>query len=131
VIVLDENIVEDEAILLRDSLAGVRQIGVDIGRKGMQDDEVIPFLHSLKRVTFITRDRRFFTRDSPHSNYCLLVLAVEQYEVALIAKRTLKHPDFDTAQKRMGAIIHAAQSGLRVRRLNQAGEISIAWLKLV
>ena len=130
-IVLDENIVDDEAHLLRAGLAGVRQIGVDVGHKGMQDDEIIPFLHTLKRATFITRDLRFYSRDVPHPNYCLLVLAVEQYEVAIFARQLLKHPDFDTAQKRMGTIVQAGHSGLRVRRMNQSGETLIPWLRLV
>ncbi len=130
-IVLDENIVEDEAQLLRAWRISFRQIGQNIGRAGMKDEEIIPFLHSLKRVTFITRDLRFYSRETPHSNHCLLVLAVEQQEVASFARRFLKHSDFNTTQKRMGTIIQANQNGLRVRRLNQPSDTVVPWLRLV
>ena len=130
-IVLDENIVASQMRLFHEWHISVHKVGYDIGRAGMQDDEIIPFLHSLKRVTFITRDLRFYARETPHSNHCLVVLSVAQQEVASFTRRFLKHPDFDTAQKRMGAIVQANQNGLRVRRLNQAGETALPWLKLV
>jgi hypothetical protein len=31
-------------------------LGVDVGRKGMQDEEIIPFWHTLRDTTFFTRD---------------------------------------------------------------------------
>ena len=130
-IVLDENIVNSQARLLGSWHISLRHIGRNFGRQGMQDDEIIPFLHQLPRVTFVTRDLRFFSRDVPHSEYCLLVLAVEQQEVANFTRRFLKHPDFDSAQKRMGSIVQASHSGLRVRLMNQADESAFPWLKLV
>lgn len=97
----------------------------------MQDDEIIPFLHNLRQVTFVTRDLRFYSRDAPHPDYCLLILAVELHEAANFTRRFLRHPDFDSAQKRMGSIVQASHTGLRIRRRNQPGETSQPWLKLV
>lgn len=42
--VLDENIVESQRQLLRSWRIRVRQIGHEIGRAGMQDEEIVPFL---------------------------------------------------------------------------------------
>jgi hypothetical protein len=42
--ILDENINESQRQLLRSWRIRVRQIGVDSSRKGIQDDEIIPFL---------------------------------------------------------------------------------------
>ena len=38
-----------------------RQIGVELGHKGMQDEEVIPFLLTLRRPTLFTRDLGLYT----------------------------------------------------------------------
>ena len=100
-IVLDENIVNSQARLLGSWHISLRHIGRNFGRQGMQDDEIIPFLHQLRRVTFVTRDLRFFSRDVPHSEYCLLVLAVEQQEVANFTRRFLK-----TSRFRFGTKAH-------------------------
>ncbi len=44
-----------------------RQIGSEIGRKGMQDDEIIVLLRRLGKSTFFTRDLRFYDRKLCHS----------------------------------------------------------------
>ena len=43
--ILDENIIASQRQRLRSWRIPVRQIGVDIGRKGFQDEEIVPFLH--------------------------------------------------------------------------------------
>ena len=58
--VLDENIPEDQRQLLRGWRVRTRQIGHDVGRKGMKDEEIIPFLHRLGSLTFLTRDLGFY-----------------------------------------------------------------------
>ena len=57
--VLDENIVESQRQLLRSWRVRVQQIGHDVGRAGMQDEQIIPFLRRTRRVTFFTRDLGF------------------------------------------------------------------------
>jgi len=50
--ILDEQILENQRQLLKSWRISVRQIGYDIGRKGMKDHEIIPFLLQLRRTTF-------------------------------------------------------------------------------
>jgi hypothetical protein len=56
---LDENIPRSQRLLLVSWGIHVKRIGVDIGRKGLQDEEIIPLLHSLRQPTFMTRDEDF------------------------------------------------------------------------
>ncbi len=51
---VDEQIVESQRQLLKSWGIPAKHIGHDIGRKGMKDYEIIPFLHRLRRVTFFT-----------------------------------------------------------------------------
>ncbi len=55
----DENIIASQRQRVRHWRIPVRQIGVDIARKGLQDEEILPFLRQLRRPTFFTRDRGF------------------------------------------------------------------------
>jgi hypothetical protein len=125
-IVLDENIVESQVQLLRAWRIAPRQIGQEVGRQGMKDDEVIPLLHSLRQPTFFPRDLRFYERDAPHANYCLVVLAVGQHEVASFVRRFLRHPNFDTHAKRLSKSLFVTHLGLKVRSLHRE-EVQMKW----
>jgi hypothetical protein len=57
--ILDENIPEDQRSQLLTWGISIHQIGVDVGRKGMKDEEIIPFLHTLRDTTFFSRDLGF------------------------------------------------------------------------
>lgn len=72
--ILDENIPEGQRHLLRSWRVQAKQIGHDIGRQGMKDEEIIPFLHQLHHTTFFTRDAGFYYRQLSHANYCLVIL---------------------------------------------------------
>ena len=61
--ILDENVREDQRSLLQAWGIPVQQIGSDIGRKGMQDEEIIPFMHELRDTTFFTRDLGLYDRN--------------------------------------------------------------------
>ena len=52
------------------------QIGVDIGRKGLDDEDIIPLLHRLNRPTFFTLDVDFWDRNLRHEGYCLAYLDI-------------------------------------------------------
>jgi hypothetical protein len=56
---LDENIPEHQRQLLRGWHVAVRQIGVDVGDKGLSDDAILVLLPQLSRPTFFTRDTDF------------------------------------------------------------------------
>ena len=125
--VLDENILESQRQLLRSWRIPVRQIGHDLGRKGMADDEVIPFLLTLPRPTLFTRDLGFYDRSNCHARYCLVCLAVGQYEVAHFVRRVLRHRAFDTQAKRLGAVIWVMDTGLVVWQSGLEDERRLPW----
>lgn len=58
-IILDEHIPPSQRQRLRNWRIRARQIGYDITRKGIQDEDIIPFLRSLRRPTFVTLDGGF------------------------------------------------------------------------
>ncbi len=125
--VLDENILESQRLLLRSRRITVRQIGLDLGRKGMSDEQILPFLMTLSQPTLFTRDLGFGSRQFCHARYCLVILTVGQYEVAHFARRFLRHPLFDSQAKRMGAVIRVMPTGLGVWRLHAEKELRVAW----
>jgi hypothetical protein len=125
--VLDENILESQRQTLQSWRIRVRQIGKDIGRKGIRDDALIPFLLDQRRPTFFTRDLGFYDRKLCHARYCLVCLAVGPYEAAVFVRRLLRHPEFNTQAKRMGAVIRASSAGLQVWRFHTEQEIHLPW----
>ncbi len=125
--ILDENIVDDQRLLLRSWGIAIRHIGHDIGQKGMDDEEIIPFLHQSRRPTFFTRDVDFYERNLRHARYCLVYLAVKQEEVAKFVRRLLSHREFDTQSKRMGAVIRVSHIGISVWRPHADKEIDMSW----
>jgi hypothetical protein len=52
VIVLDENIIDGQRLLLEVSKFAARQVGLDVGRKGLKDDEIVVLLRRLREPTF-------------------------------------------------------------------------------
>ena len=125
--VLDENIIKDQRQLLRSWRIPVRQIGYNIGRRGLQDEEIIPFLLRLHRPTLFTRDLGFYQRGLCHQQYCLVCLAVEKYEAAIFIRRVLRHRAFDTQAKRLGTVIRTSHTGLTVWRLHAEAETFFRW----
>jgi hypothetical protein len=125
--ILDENIPKNQRELLTSWHVAIRQIGYDVGRKGIQDDEIIPLLHQLRRPSFFTRDSDFFDRRLCHQRYCLVYMDVDKYEAALFVRRVLRHPEFDTQVKRMGAVIRVSHRGLAVYRLRTGGLVFLDW----
>ena len=125
--ILDENIPKHQRQLLEGWRIRVRQIGFNIGRRGMQDEEIIPFLHQLRRSTFFTRDEDFYERELCHARYGLVYLAVEKYEAAAFVRRLLNHSEFGTQTQRTGAVIRVSSAGLSYWRLHASQEI-IQWI---
>jgi hypothetical protein len=122
--VLDENIFASQRAYLRRRRLSVRQIGVDLGRKGMTDEEILPLLHRLRRPTFFTRDSDFCRRELCHERYCLVWLHVSPLEVAEYALRLLRHPECNTQAKRMGCVIGVSPTGISVwRRAGQKADL--------
>ena len=127
-ILLDENIPEDQCQLLRSWRIRFRQIGQDVGRQGMNDEQhILPLLRESGRPTFFSRDLGFFDKGWCHKHYALICLAVSQNEVARFVRRLLRHPAFNTKAKRMGTVIRIGPVDLRVWRVHAHEEEIVEW----
>lgn len=102
-IIIDENFPDSQRQLLKAWRIGVRQVGFEVGRDGMKDDEIIPLLLQLQDPTLFTLDAGFFKPKLRHARYSLIFIDVTQYEAATFIRRTLKHKEFDTKAKRLGS----------------------------
>ena len=110
--VLDENVTQDQADLLRQWGIRVRSISRDFRCQGMHDDNIVPFLVRLKQPTLLTRDGDFFERRLVHSRYCLAWFEVDASETAFFIRRFLSHPRFRTNAQRLGKVICIAPRGI-------------------
>jgi len=124
---LDENFPVDQAVVLREWRIQCRQIGRDLSRFGVQDPEIIPLLHRLKRVTLFTQDQDFFKRRLCHPAYCLVWLDVKPGEAAFYVRRFLRHPEVDSRTKRMGIVARVSVQGLWCWRHKGTGKAFLAW----
>ncbi len=125
--ILDENILEGQRRLLQKWGIPFRQIGIEIGQKGMDDGEIIRLLGNLRYPTLFAVDYHFYKRDLCHARYCLVQLDVAQPEAAHFIRRVLHHPDFNTHAKRMGVVVRASQMGLMAWRRNGEHEAHYNW----
>ena len=126
-IILDENFPESQRQLLKAWRVPVRQIGVEISRKGIQDDEIIPLLLRGRRSTLFTLDNDFYLRRLCHARYCLVCVDVAQYEAAAFVRRLLRHKDFDTETKRVAAVVRLSHAGVFLWRLHAEKEERLTW----
>ena len=125
-IVLDENILDGQRLMLEGWKIAARQVGLDVGRKGLKDEEIVILLRRLRQPTFFTRDQGFYSAKLRHQHYAVVVAAVGQYELAAFVRRLLHHSEFDTFAKRAGKIIRIALNGItwwQVRRQQEAFKI--------
>jgi hypothetical protein len=126
--ILDENIDDPQRQQLADWKIRFRQIGFEIGRAGMKDqNDVFPLLHSLRRPTFFTRDRDFFHPDLRHHNYCLVYLDVWADETAEYIRRFLRHKTFRTQAQRMGKVVRVRHSGISFWQVKLEAERALSW----
>jgi hypothetical protein len=127
-IVLDGNIVASQREQLRAWRITFRQIGHEIGRKGMDDtEEILPLLHQLSPPTFFSRDADFYQRTLCHIGYCLVVLAVPREEAASYIRRFLRHRTFDTRAKRIGQVVRVDSTGMRYWEKQNNREQNAPW----
>jgi hypothetical protein len=126
-IILDENFVESQRQILQGWRISFRQVGFEVGREGLKDQEIIPLLHQLRQPTFFTLDSDFFKGRLCHASYCLVYLDVAQYESAAFVRRTIRHKEFDTKTKRMGTVMRVSHVGLAVWRLHEQRQTLFQW----
>src|ERR1700674_2376234 len=125
--ILDENVPERQRDLLHRMRVTLRQIGQDVGRKGMKDDEIIPLLHQLDRPTFFTLDGDFYDRRLCHERYCLVHLDVEEEMVADYVRRLLRHRALSSKAKRMGRVLRTLPTGLTFWHIHEEQEGHLSW----
>jgi aspartate/glutamate racemase len=125
--VLDENVPESQRALLRRSHVALRQIGHEVGRAGMKDDQVLALLHHLDQPTFFTLDDDFYDRRLCHEGYCLVHLDIDEERVAEHIRKALAHRELNTKAKRMGHVIRVLKTGLVVWRMHQEQEDHLSW----
>lgn len=118
-IVLDENIPEDQRQLLRGWRVRVHQIGEELGRKGMKDDQILPLLLKLSAPTFVTRDFDFWNSELCHDRYCLVVLELNPDEAATFVRRILRHRLLNTKAKRLGRAIRVDHLGMEIMAVHE------------
>jgi hypothetical protein len=106
----DENIEAGQRELLRRYKIPFRQIGVEIGRKGLDDVvQIIPLLLTLNNATLFTHDRLFARRKNAHAHDCLVYLEIHYTQSADGIRRFLKHPDFNMIKKRLGKVVRVGE----------------------
>jgi hypothetical protein len=112
VIVLDENVADDQRAQFRAWRIPVRKIGEDLGRRGMQDSEILPLLRMLRRPTFVSSDRDFSDRSFGSDRYCLIHMDIRPEEVAAYTRRLLRHPAFKRWADRRGCVLRVSPGGI-------------------
>jgi hypothetical protein len=124
---LDENIRDDQRALLRRWRIPFRQIGKEISRTGIDDEDLIPLLHRLHRATLFTQDKDFFKWGLCHAAYGLVYLDVRYKEVAEFIRRFLRHPMFRTQTTRLGLVARVRTSGVQFWLKGQNGLQVVRW----
>lgn len=130
-ILLDENIRQDQAIQLHRRHIPARFLVDDFARSGIQDRDIIPLLHRLKKPVFFTHDRDFFQRGLAHQNYGLVWLDMFDGRAAVFIRGFLKHKLFDTAAKRMGVVARVRHEGIDFWQRHRATLQHTGWIQAV
>ena len=91
------------------------------------DDNLLPLLHRLKRVTLFTQDEDFFRARLCHRAYCLVWLNVKYIGVAAYIRRFLRHPQFRAQAQRMGKVVRVHPDSLHFWQAGKAGRVLVKW----
>ena len=126
---LDENVRADQRALLRQWRIPFRQIGKEISRLGVHDEDILALLHRLKRPTLFTQDEDFFKSHLCHFSYCLAWLDVSDIEVAHYIRRFLHQAEFRTHRQRKGTVVHISVERLRYWRIGVPHCVSLKWCR--
>ena len=124
-LLLDENIIEYQRMLLHKWGLRAHQIGYDFGRKGLEDDQIIPMLHKIGKVTFFTRDLGFYRKELCHPRYCIVCLSINQDDVAKYIRLFLQHSKFNTQAKRIAKIVRISHLQMRLWEMKNDSEQKI------
>ena len=126
---LDENFPDDQVALLRQWGVPFRRIGREVAAFGIQDDNLLPFLHRQRRATLFTLDDDFFQRRLCHPAYALVWLDVRADDAAEYLRRLLRHPRFRAVGKRMGTVVRVHHDGVHYWERNRPSLQRVDWPK--
>ena len=90
------------------------QIGFEIGRKSLPDDNIRAILRTIKRRTFITIDKGFYRCEFCDKRYCIVFFnmsLVREDEIPHLLRKLLRFSEFQTSKKRMGKVIRVSRGG--------------------
>lgn len=105
-----------------------RQVGRDVGRVGMTDQDILPLLRRLKPATLFTRDLGLYRREHRDPRFALVSLAVKESDTANSIRRFLAHPGFSTDAHRLGHVFLVSFEAIRVWAPRAAREKRVGWL---
>jgi hypothetical protein len=126
-VLLDENMPAGQRLLLREWRIHFRVVGIEVGRTGTKDENLIPVLHGLPQATFFSLDRFFFRPELLHHSYCLVWLDVVDDQAADFIRRFLRHPRFDSQAKRLGKVVRVHADGAHFRQRGNPALQSVPW----
>jgi hypothetical protein len=127
--ILDENVLASQRAQLLKWRIAFRQIGFEIGKSGMEDEQIIPLLLRLQRPTFFTQDRDFDKPSLCHPRYAMVFIETKRTECAAYIRRFLKHGAFDSQTKRMGKVVRVSPAGIAMWQRNRTSLEHLAWEK--
>ncbi|MBM3237208.1 hypothetical protein FJZ31_13025 [Candidatus Poribacteria bacterium] len=130
-VVVDEHLRYDRVTEPLQRFVKTQQIGVELLQaKGLSDEQIIPFLRSLKRRTFVTIDNWFYKARLCDNTYCLIYfhLAMEQQaQIPSLLRHLFQIAGFRTVRERMGKVVRVGHETIRYYQRNLPGEQTLAW----
>lgn len=107
------------------------QIGVELSQaKGLSDEQIIPFLRSLKRRTFVTIDDWFYKSRLCDNAYCLIYFHLtmeQQAQIPSLLRRLFKVEGFRTVKERMGKVVRVGHEAICYYQRGISGEQTLNW----
>ncbi len=126
-IVVDENVTAPQRDLLTTWKIRFRQIGRDVGRVGMTDQDIVPLLRKIRPATLFTKDLGLYRRELRDPRFAIVCLAVNEDETASFVRRFLAHPRFRTHAMRLGRLFLVSSEAIRVWAPLASREGMVGW----
>jgi hypothetical protein len=130
-VVVDEHLGHHDVTEPLQRFVTAQQIGVELSQaKGLSDEQIIPFLRSLKRRTFVTIDDWFYKLRLCDNAYCLIYFHLtmeQQVQIPSLLRRLFKIEGFRTVRERMGKVVHVGHEAIRYYQRGLPGEQRLNW----
>ena len=130
-IVVDEHLGHRDVTEPLRRFVTAQQIGFELSHaRGLSDEQIIPFLRSLKRRTFITIDDWFYKARLCDNAYCLIYFHLtmgQQSQIPFLLRCLFQIEGFRTVRERMGKVVHVGREAIRYYQRNLPGEQTLDW----